>query len=385
MKLSSERQYLVLENQKLVYYIIRKLGINQNSSEYEDIVSIGTIGLIKAAITFDTSKGITFGTYASHCINNEILMYYKKTKKYANNISLEEIIEDNGEGKNLRLEDTIENPNSNFVDDILKKEEYIKLVSIVLNNLTGKQRIAFLYLMADTSQKVCAEKMGITQSYVSRLQFKAIQKVQQVANEQAHYKEVFSMAIVGDEYRISFSAKDINKFNKIFATLLQNLTSVEKVPDFKVSCNKERIIIQIPAHPESFSFIAQIVQEIDEYEMSFSNRTMTHADNTGFQRGKATNKNKENESNTMQKKDDIISEAVNEAKKEAFSNSTVGRKSQVKQVRDYILSLDSFSIKDLKKHFTNLNVSAISNALYQAKRKGLITALGNGKYVVNKN
>ena len=114
---------------------------------------------------------------------------------------------------------------------------------------------------------------------MSRLQFKAIQKVQQVANEQAHYKEVFSMAIVGDEYRISFSSKDINKFNKIFATLLQNLTSVEKVPDFKVSCNKERIIIQIPAHPESFSFIAQIVQEIDEYEMSFSNRTMTHADN----------------------------------------------------------------------------------------------------------
>ena len=87
----------------------------------------------------------------------------------------------------------------------------------------------------------------------------------------------------------------------------------------------------------------------------------------------------------MQKKDDIISEAVNEAKKEAFSNSTVGRKSQVKQVRDYMLSLDSFSIKDLKKHFTNLNDSAISNALYLAKRKGIITALGNGKYVVNKN
>ena len=95
--------------------------------------------------------------------------------------------------------------------------------------------------------------------------------------------------------------------------------------------------------------------------------------------------NTENESNTMQKKADIISEVENETKKETFSNSTVGRKSQVKQVRDYILSLDSFSIKDLKKHFTNLNVSAISNALYQAKRKGLITALGNGKYVVNKN
>lgn len=87
------------------------------------------------------------------------------------------------------------------------------------------------------------------------------------------------MTIVGDEYRISFSSKDISQFNKIFATLLQNLTSVEELPDFKVNCSEERVIIRLPAHPESFSFIAEIIREIDDFSMSFvSNKTIVPVD-----------------------------------------------------------------------------------------------------------
>ena len=80
MKLSSDKEHLVLDNQKLVHYLVQKLGVTPNSSNYEDLVSIGTIGLVKAAITFNTSKNISFATYASRCINNEIFMYYKKIK-----------------------------------------------------------------------------------------------------------------------------------------------------------------------------------------------------------------------------------------------------------------------------------------------------------------
>ena len=145
MKLSSDKEHLVLDNQRLVHYLVQKLGVAPNSSDYEDIVSIGTIGLVKAAITFDTSKNITFATYASRCINNEIFMHYRKANKYANDISIDEPIGDDGEGKELTLVDTIADPDSNFVEKIVDKEEFIKVVGTVLNCLEGKHRIALLY------------------------------------------------------------------------------------------------------------------------------------------------------------------------------------------------------------------------------------------------
>lgn len=394
MKLSRDREHLVLDNQKLVCYLVKKLGITPNSSDYEDIVSIGTIGLVKAAITFDTSKNITFATYASPCIKNEIFMHFRKANKYANDISIDEVIGDDGKGNKITLGDTIADSKSNFIEEIVGKEEFIRVVRTVLNCLEGKYRISILYLMADVTQREIGEKLNVSQSYVSRIEAKAIQKIQKIENQQVHYKEVFFMRIVEDEYRISFSSKEVSKFNKIFATLLQNLTSVEKLPDFKVNCNRERIIIQIPARPESFAFIAQIIQEIDDFSMSFvANKTMVHADDTDIQSAETADTNEENKFCTMQEviledsvseKDESTSTEVDTVD-EAISKSKTERESKVKQVRDYMLSMNCFTTKDLKIHFPNLTATTINNALCLAKRKGLITSTSIGKYIVNKN
>ncbi len=282
-KLSKDKEYLVLENQKLVHYLVQKLGITPNSADYEDIVSIGTIGLVKSAITFDSSKNATFSTYASRCIKNEIFMYYRKNNKYANNISIDEPIENNEKGNEFTLKNTLVDSNSNFVEKIIVKEEYSKVTKTILNGLKGKERIILLYFMANVPQEEIAKKLNMSQSYVSKIGKNAIQKVrimEQLPN--VHYKEVFFMERIGDAYKISFLSKEVRKFNKIFATLLQNITSVEDLPDFKVDCNKERFIIQIPAHPESFAFIAQIMQEMDNFSMSFvSNKTMDNTDIKG--------------------------------------------------------------------------------------------------------
>lgn len=269
MKLSSEKEHLVLDNQRLVHYLVQKLGGNPKSSEYDDIVSIGTIGLIKAAITFDTSKKVLFATYASKCIKNEILVYYRKTKKYPNYISIDEPIRNYEDGKDITLGDLIPHYESDFVEKIINEYDFMWLMSIILNYLEGKMRLAILYRIGEKTHEHIAERLNISQSYVSRILKIATKKIREVVNHQVHYKKVFSMAIVGDKYRISFSSKDIRNFNKIFATFLQNLTYTEKLPDFIVNCNKERVIVQIPAHPESFSFIAQIIQEIDDYSMNF--------------------------------------------------------------------------------------------------------------------
>lgn len=440
MKLSSEKEHLVLDNQRLVHYLVQKLGVTPYSSEYEDIVSIGTLGLVKAAITFDSSKKITFATYASRCINNEIFMHYRKANKYANDISIDEPIGNDGEGKELTLGDTIAHSESDFVERIVNKDAFIQLVSIILNYLEEKTRLVMLYRIGEISQIDIAEKLNISRSYVSRIETKATIKIREVANHQVHYKEVFSMAIVGDEYRISFLSKDISKFNKIFATLLQNLTSTEKLPNFRVNCNRERIVVQIPAHPESFSFIAQIIQEIDDFSMTYvSDKSTLPADNTVSQEVESDDKDESNdtvekiESSAIVQNSDVISDVVNEtaglsetievieevaastmeqehhdsdtvdtAKEtlvekpivddtasvseelDTVAESKVEKGSQVKQVRDYMLSMSSFTVKDLKRYFPNLTTGTINNALYLAKKKGLITATGRGEYRVNK-
>ena len=218
------------------------------------------------------------------------------------------------------------------------------------------------------------------------------------------------------------SSKDISKFNKIFATFLQNLTSVEKLPDFRVNCNRDRIIIQIPAHPEAFSFIAEIIQEIDDFSMSFvSNKTKVPANDMCIKRFETNDTNVVNETgmvktvevtsitetdteciskkvldtvNIVKSEEEVgkvqISEQIiptltgTDKVAETNSDDTIQRGSQVKQVIKYILNLNSFTTKDLQLHFPNFNTITINNAVYRAKSKELITAISRGKYVVNK-
>ncbi len=353
------------------------------------IVSIGTIGLIKAAITFDTSKEIAFSTYASRCIKNEIFMHYRKSNKYAKEISIDEPIGDDGKGNKLKLGDTIKDPKSNFIENIVNKKDFIQLVSIILNYLEEKMRLVMLYRIGEILQRDIAEKLNISQTHVSRIATKATSKIREVNNQQVHYKEVFSMAIVGDEYRLSFSSKDISNFNKIFATLLQNLTFTEKSPDFRVNCNRERIVVQIPAHPESFSFIAQIIQEIDDFSVTFvSDKSTLPADSTVSQEVDYDLDTVYTDKETLVE-EPIVEDTASSSKElntvvETDAESTVERGSKVKKLRDYMLSMSSFTVKDLKHHFPNLTSGTINNTVYLAKRKGLITATGRGKYCVNK-
>lgn len=264
---SKEQEELVLKNQRLVYHLIKKLNVAPR--DYEDMVSIGTIGLIKAAATFDESKNTKFATYASRCINNEFFLHFRKEKSHINDIYLENQINIDCEGNEITLCDIIPSSEKDFTDEITERETFINFINIILNLLQPRERLIMLYEISGTSQKFIAENLNISQSNVSRLEKKLNQKVKSYLSTAKQFKKVFSMTIVGDSYKISFESKEIKQFNKIFATVLKNLVSVEDLPNFKVDCNKERTVIQIPAHPESFFFIAQIIQEINEFSMTF--------------------------------------------------------------------------------------------------------------------
>lgn len=263
---SKEQEKMVLENRRLVYYIAKKLNIIQD--EFDDFVSIGTIGLIKATASFDTSKNIKFVTYAARCIENEMLMYIRKEKRRTVDVSLDEPLYVDGEGNKLKVSDVIASED-NFAEDLVTTETFVELISIVLNRLTKKERMIMLYKIADVNQSEVAKQLKISQSYASRLERKLSKKIRTYMNDNKKYKEVFKMAVMGDTYRISFYSKDIDKFNRVLATVLENTKNPEELPDFKVISEDGRVRILIPAHPESFAFIAKIIQKIEDYTISF--------------------------------------------------------------------------------------------------------------------
>lgn len=394
--ISNEQEELVLKNQRLVHYYVQRLGIFPNDSKYEDMISIGTIGLIKAAATFDKSKNIKFSTYATPCINNELFMYFRKEKAHANDISFEDQISVDHEGNELTLSDIIPSSDKDFTEEIANRESFIKFISIVLNLLESRERLIILYEISGATQEIIAEKFNITQSYISRLIKKLHKKVKSYFTSTKQFNEFFSMAIVGDFYQISFALEEIKDFNKIFATL-QNLNCTE---DFKVNCSRERIIIQVPAKLESFYFIAQIIQEIDNYSMAFvSKENKLSTNNNNFQEMKTNDAN----GNKMMKEDKNSMTEGNsvEEPKETVGNSNIQdsvsdltevstsliekENSQVNQVIDYMLSIDSFTVIGLKQHFPNLTYITITKVLSLAKTKGIIEHIGVGKYKVIKN
>ena len=401
MQLSSTQEELVLKNQRLVYHLVNKLRRASSNCDYDDMVSEGTIGLIKAAATFDDSKKTKFSTYASRCIKNEILMYFRKENRHMYDISLNEPIAHDGKGNELTVGDKIPSPEKDFTERIEESEMFIKIISIILNLLEPRERLIMLYEIAGTPQKVIAENLNISQSYVARLEKKLNEEVKSYLTTTIQFKEVFKMDKKGDLYQISFVSKDVKHFSKIFATLLQNLTDTEELPDFKVECDRERIIILIPAYSKSFSFVAQIIQEIDNYSMTYvSKKNTLPANNTSSQKMKKndTNESKEDEIGTIVK-DSINTSSVEEPKEiagnsdiedgvsdstEVETSSTAKRSSKSKQVRDYMLSMDSFTVKELKQHFPGLTAGVINNVLTQAKGKRLITSISRGEYKVTK-
>ena len=209
--------------------------------------------------TFDASKDIKFATYAARCIENEILMYMRKEKKHSRETSLDAPLNVDSEGNQLTLRDLIAHPSDLFE----------KLINIVLNCLSPKERLVMLYRISNVKQSEIAKMANISQSYISRLERKLCKKIKSYLYGNVEYKEIFKMNKAGDTYKISFSSKDVKQFNKALESVLKDTTDTKSLPNFKVVNEDGRIKIWIPAYPEAFIFVAKIIQELDNYSIMF--------------------------------------------------------------------------------------------------------------------
>ena len=173
------KSVLIERNLRLVVYIARKF--ENTGVGIEDLVSIGTIGLIKAVNTFDPHKKIKLATYASRCIENEILMYLRRNNKTRSEVSFDEPLNIDWDGNELLLSDVLGTEND-IIYKYVEEEVDRKLLQLALQKLSGRERkimeLRFgLQDGVEKTQKEVADFLGISQSYISRLEKRIIKKM----------------------------------------------------------------------------------------------------------------------------------------------------------------------------------------------------------------
>ena len=176
-----EAKHILIErNLRLVAHIVKKY--QPPPEEMEDLLSIGTIGLMKAVVTFDPDKSARLASYAARCNENEVLMYLRGKKKSSKEVSLYEPIGTDREGNEIQLFDVIEMNEEDVYRRLERKEDVIRLYQQVESVLSQRERMVLklrygLYNEEEYTQREIAAMLGISRSYVSRIEKSAIEKL----------------------------------------------------------------------------------------------------------------------------------------------------------------------------------------------------------------
>ena len=173
------RNKLIEHNLRLVAHIVKKYE-SKNISQ-DDLISIGTIGLIKGIDSYNKERGVKLTTYAAKCAENEILMYFRSNKKYNNNVSLNDVIAHDKDGADITLIDVLEE-NKESIDETIEKKDNINFLIKYLNVLNNREfeiikKRYGLYGEKEQTQKEIADNMHISRSYVSRIEKRALIKM----------------------------------------------------------------------------------------------------------------------------------------------------------------------------------------------------------------
>ena len=173
------RNILIERNLRLVAHIMKKYYAQ--TSDQEDLISIGTIGLIKGITTFDPSKGARLGTYAAKCVENEILMQFRSQRKSSQDVSLSDYIETGNDGAALSLMDVV-GDDEDLMETVSRREDIRKVTQAIDTCLTNQERqvIRLRYGIGGVTakrQREVAAVTGISRSYVSRIEKRALEKL----------------------------------------------------------------------------------------------------------------------------------------------------------------------------------------------------------------
>jgi RNA polymerase sporulation-specific sigma factor len=177
------KEDLILHNMRLVAHVAKRYGTSDE--EQEDLLSIGTIGLIKAVNTFKADFGSRFATYAIRCIDNEMLMYFRGKRKTKGEVSMFEPIGTDKEGNQIHLFDILETTDADVADEMEKQEQISKLAKYRKQVLTERENLIITKRFGldggeEKTQREIAEEIGISRSYVSRIEKRALEKMKRL-------------------------------------------------------------------------------------------------------------------------------------------------------------------------------------------------------------
>jgi RNA polymerase sporulation-specific sigma factor len=185
------KRILIVRNMRLVAHLVKKYY--NGDREMEDLISVGTIGLIKAVNTFDIEKNNRLAAYASKCVENELLMLFRSEKKRGKETSIYEPLGTDSEGNSIRLLDVIECEEEDALERIDRKEKTEKLYELVNTILNEREKEIIclrygLYRNGEVTQRQIADQLGISRSYVSRIEKKALKKLKkEFDNRNIHF------------------------------------------------------------------------------------------------------------------------------------------------------------------------------------------------------
>lgn len=264
MKLTKDREHLVLENQGLIYSCLKKLQIKQSDPDYEDFASIGKIGLVKAAIYYNPEEGVVFSTYAVTTIHNELCNYFQRGQKSVKAISYDTVIGGEDDSIPYTIQDKIIDKHDLY-EQVEDADECAWMLGIILNSLQNDRRMVLLYRLGNQTLQQIADKMNLTRQRIGQIEEEARGAVQKASKSPQTSRQKFSMRIDDEGYQFSFYSKNAEQIEQI-VELLQKLIFAEDLPNFKVSYTKEQVVAHLPAQPESFVIIARITQEIEQFQ-----------------------------------------------------------------------------------------------------------------------
>jgi len=264
-RITQEEEKLIVENMRLVGHVVNKLGINHSNYNYEDLIQIGYIGLIKAAKTFDSNIA-KFTSYACICIRNEIFMALRKEWNIPNLISIEECTSDKVANSGLTYEEIIEDKEAEFSDVIINRESLKKVLSLILNCFTIKDKIIFLYGISGMSQQEISPIVNLTQSSISRAQKRMQRTLKQLIDNENIYETKYEVEVLDGKFIIKYRVFDIEDLNLLLNNLENEMKSENTKYIFCFRCEENELIMEFPIDFDSCYVIGKVIQVIEKYD-----------------------------------------------------------------------------------------------------------------------
>jgi len=278
MRLSKEQQNLVENNLRLVYYVVNKQDTSRY--EYDELISIGKIGLCKAACTFKLSKNVGFSTYAYRCIRNELYMFFRDGYKgLVSSVDTTVVaVDTNGKEKYL-IEIFSDNKTLNMEDIFIIRISIADVLEYILNNMSPIEIMVLLFTVGNMSQRDIANLLNYSQSYVSRLAKNQRKKLKKY-DADTNYERIFKVDVTSNYFEISFCSEKIKAFEGISASsvvdCLQKQVFVNNYLYYVKKGEGTKVVLRLPAEIDSFTDLGYFIYHLQNLSIEVTGESFNN-------------------------------------------------------------------------------------------------------------